>query len=506
MHIKFTPFKSSTKAIMALPVGPGKVLTSAVKKLLGAATTRQLEQILKAAPAFEGEKDQFLWTHPKIGAAVGSVLLYGTGKKDQFETVLDSQKTGGQIFQQFNGYGVTDGLIVPSDFMDIQHCALGVTLRAYHFDNYRTKDKAKQLPKVKNVSLITDHPRQALQDWQKLVGLSEGVYLARDLMNQPPNICTPEGFVKTARAAMKDLPVKFTVLDKKAISALKMGALEAVSRGNRNDPYILIAEYNGSGKGKTKSKPVALVGKGVTFDTGGYNLKPGSGALGTMGDMKYDMGGAAAVIGSFMAVAKSGAKTHMVAIVGLTENLIDEDAYLPGEVVTTLSGQTVEIIDTDAEGRLVLADLLTYVQDVYDPAAIIDIATLTGAIVVALGLNYSGLFSNNDALADGLQKSGILIGEKCWRMPLDAIPVSGLRSPIADLANLDPSRLGGACFAAVFLEQFIDKGRDWAHLDIASMMKSKGDALCPAGAMGYGVRLLYQYVMDYHVKGDPAHG
>ncbi|HEY1095629.1 MAG TPA: leucyl aminopeptidase [Alphaproteobacteria bacterium] len=506
MHIKFTTANQTSKPVLAVPVSKGKKMPAAIRKLLPAGLVTQLDKIAKSAAAFEGEKDQFLWAHHvKNGTAISSVLLYGIGDEASFDAIQDSQKTGGQLFVNLNAYGTKDATIMMAPVMDAAQCALGAKLRAYHFDNYKTKDKEKALPKLKSLAFATEAAKQAQKDWASLDGIANAVYLARDLMNQPPNICTPANFVKTARATMKDLPVKFTVLNEDKIHALGMGAIEAVGRGSRNASHVLIAEYNGLGtaaKGKAKSKPIALVGKGVTFDTGGYNLKPGSSPFGMMGDMKYDMGGAAAVIGALMALANAGVKQHVVAIVGLVENLIDEDAYLPGEVITTMSGQTVEIVDTDAEGRLVLADLLTHVQKEYDPSVIIDIATLTGAILIALGQNYAGLFSNDDKLADGLFKAGQEIGEKCWRLPLDAATPATLKSSIADLVNVEPSRLGGASFAASFIHQFVDKDRAWAHLDIAGLMKANGsNPICPAGAMGYGVRLLYQYVVDNATNG-----
>ena len=499
MDIKFTASQAA-KLALVVPVNGRKQIPVAIAKQLGKTLIDQLAGPLKNAVSFEGQKDQFLWV-PVASGKTGphSVLLYGVGDEKTFAAVLDSQKLGGQIYQQCNSLSLAEAVIIPADCVDIQHLALGASLKSYYFAGYKTKDTAKSLPKCKTLHIYTSNAKQAQKDWLSQHSVVQGVTLARDLMNQPPNICTPQNFVKAVQGTLKGSPVKITVLDEKAIQRIGMGALYAVSRGSRNPPRVLIVEYNGlapatSSKTKTKSKPVALVGKGVTFDTGGYNLKPSS----YLTDMKFDMGGAAAVMGAVIALAKSKAKTHVVAIAGLTENLVDEDSYLPGEVLTTLSGQTVEIIDTDAEGRLVLCDLLTYVQKQYDPSAIVDIATLTGAIMAALGSGYAGLFSNNDKVADRLSQSGTETGERCWRLPMDAIPAASLKSPIADLVNLDATRLGGASWAASFLAQFIDEKRPWAHLDIAGMMRAKPEhPICPAGAMGFGVRLLHDFVLNY---------
>ena len=274
---------------------------------------------------------------------------------------------------------------------------------------------------------------------------------------------------------------------------MSMGALLGVGQGSNNESKMVVMQYNGASQDE---QPVAFVGKGVTFDTGGISLKPSTG----MADMKYDMAGSAAVVGVMKALAARGAKVNAIGVVGLVENMPGGNAQRPGDVVTTMSGQTIEVLDTDAEGRLVLADALWYTQDRFKPKFIIDLATLTGAIVVALGNTYAGCFSNNDALADQLLKAGLEVNEKVWRMPLHQDYDDMINSDIADVANLSNARgAAGSSSAANFLQRFIGGNNCWAHLDIAGMAwEKKGSAINPKGATGYGVRLLNQLIQDYY--------
>lgn len=493
MDIKFSATTLPKTGLWVLPVQAGKKLSAATIKAVGATLSKSIQAALKSNPIFTGEKEQFLPLHGLSGT---SILLYGIGSSGDFKTTADSLKIGGLLSAQVKTLGATQAhIIIPAE-IDAQQLALGASLRSYQFKDYKTKVKAKDTNAVKTITLHVKDAAKQQTVWKTNQSLAKGVYLARDLMNQPPNICTPAGFVKQVKAAFKGLRVTITALDEKAIAKNKMGALLAVARGNRHDPYVLVIEYKGAKK--AGSKPLALVGKGVTFDTGGYNIKPGTFTGGSMGDMKYDMGGGAAVVGTMLALAQGKAPVHAIGVVGLTENMVDEDSYLPSEVITTMSGQTVEVMDTDAEGRLVLADAITYVQKYYKPKTIIDIATLTGSALVALGTEYSALFSNNDKLADRLFQAGQDTGERCWRMPIDAAPNASLKSPVADMVNVELSRLAGASFAALFISQFVDKGVDWAHLDIAGCMKARTDlAICPTGGMGYGVRLMHEYALNH---------
>ena len=316
----------------------------------------------------------------------------------------------------------------------------------------------------------------------------EGVSLTRELVTEPANIIYPETFVERVRASLKDTGVEIEVLDRAQMEKLGMGALLGVAQGSVREGRLLILKWNGGGKGA----PTAFVGKGVTFDTGGISIKPAAG----MEAMKWDMGGAGAVAGALKALSLRKAKANVVGICGLVENMPGGNAQRPGDVVTTMSGQTVEVINTDAEGRLVLADAVTYVQRNFKPATIIDLATLTGAILISLGHEWAGLFSSNEQLAAELQKAAGELGDKLWRMPL-AEPFDRLiDSPIADMKNVGP-REGGSITAAQFIQRFIENGVRWAHIDMAGMAWSdKASSTYEKGATGFGVRLLDQYVED----------
>lgn len=493
MDIKFSATALPKTGALAVPVSAKAKLAGAVQKALGSTITKSIQAAIQNQTVFTGDKEQFLALH---GLNDATILLYGVGADSDFNRDADSLKIGGLLAAQAKTLGLLHLHMLVSAEADTQIVATGAALRAYQFAGYKTKTSDKPNG-LKTLTIHTSDAKQQQAAWKTSQSVVTGVYLARDLMNQPPNICTPEGFVKQVKQAFKGLRVTIKTLDEKAIAQNKMGALQAVARGNRNDPYVLVIEYKG-GKTKAGSRPLAFVGKGVTFDTGGYNLKPGTFAGGSMGDMKYDMGGAAAVVGAMLALVQGNASVHAVGIVGLTENMIDEDSYLPSEVITTMSGQTVEVMDTDAEGRLVLADLMTYVQKHYKPKTLIDIATLTGSALVALGTEYAALFSNDDTLADHLSAVGTTTGERCWRMPIDAAPVSSLKSAVADMVNVELGRLAGASFAALFLSQFVDKGVTWGHVDMAGCMKARTDlAICPAGGMGFGVRLLHKYAVNH---------
>jgi leucyl aminopeptidase len=312
--------------------------------------------------------------------------------------------------------------------------------------------------------------------------------MARDLVNEPPNYLLPEPYAKLISEELKSLGVKVEILDKKKMEKLGMGAALGVAQGSDNPPCMVVMTWDGRKKKNKSDKPLAYVGKGVTFDTGGISLKPGKG----MGDMKMDMGGSAAVVGAMKSLALRKADAYAVGIVGLVENMPSGKAYRPADVLTSLSGKTIEVLNTDAEGRLVLADALTYVQDTYDPKLIVDLATLTGAILVALAHEYAGTFVNNDALWAQMETASTETGEKLWRMPLDKTWNEAVKSPTADIQNLSSiGAYGGSCTAAAFLEYFIDEGRSWAHIDIAgTAWNPKDKPTGPKFGTGFGVRVL----------------
>jgi leucyl aminopeptidase len=381
-----------------------------------------------------------------------------------------------------------DGAGAAADF------ALGAVLRAYKFDQYRTKKKEDSDKDVNAIELtvaVAD-PAAARTAHGSRASLAEGVIFARNLVNEPPNVLYPEEFASRAKA-LEQLGVAVEILDKKAMTDLGMGALLGVGQGSIRESRVVVMRWNGAA---TPDQPVAFIGKGVCFDSGGISIKPGAG----MEDMKGDMAGAACVVGLMHALAARKAKVNAIGAIGLVENMPDGAAQRPGDIVRSMSGQTIEIINTDAEGRLVLADVLWYVQDKYKPRFMIDLATLTGAIMVALGQEYAGLFSNNDELAERITKAGQEIGEKVWRMPLGAAYDKMIDSKFADMKNTG-GRHGGSITAAQFLQRYVNK-TPWAHLDIAGTgMGSAAGDINQSWASGWGVRLLDRLVRDHYEGG-----
>jgi leucyl aminopeptidase len=367
--------------------------------------------------------------------------------------------------------------------------ALGAALRSWRYDRYRTKLKENQKPTLDEIVVVGGDSGAAQRYEQRWAAVVEGVSLTRELVTEPANIIYPESFVERVRSSLGASGVELEVLDRAAMEKLGMGALLGVAQGSVREARLLILRWNGAGQSGT---PTAFVGKGVTFDTGGISIKPAAG----MEAMKWDMGGAGAVAGAMKALALRKAKANIVGICGLVENMPGGNAQRPGDVVTTLSGQTVEVINTDAEGRLVLGDAITYVQRNYKPGTIIDLATLTGAILVSLGHEWAGLFSNDEDLATKLQQAATESGDKLWRMPLAESFDRLIDSPIADMKNVGP-REGGSITAAQFIQRFVENGVKWAHIDMAGMAWSdKAGSTFDKGATGFGVRLLDQYVAD----------
>ncbi len=365
--------------------------------------------------------------------------------------------------------------------------AAGAKLRAYDFDLYRTKDKKEA--KSTRITLACDDPSAAKKAWKALEAITDGVITARDLVNEPANILGPVEFAKRA-AALEELGVEIEILDEKAIKKLKMGALLGVAQGSVRPPRLVVMQWNGA---KDKEKPIAFIGKGVVFDTGGISMKPAAG----MEDMKGDMGGAAAVTGLMQALAGRKAKANVIGIIGLVENMPDGNAQRPGDIVTSMSGQTIEVLNTDAEGRLVLADALWYCQERFKPGFMVNLATLTGAIMVALGNQHAGLFSNNDELADRLLEAGKSTDERLWRMPMGSDYDKLIDSKNADMKNIG-GRFAGSITAAQFLQRFVND-TPWAHLDIAgTAMGSPKTEYSQSWSSGFGVRLLDRLVADHY--------
>ena len=441
---------------------------------------------------FSGKTGQLHESFVSRDGAVVRIALAGSGEAAAKDRTAALERAGAAITAKFIASGETTVTIDLSDAgLSAQQAAavvLGARLRGWRYDKYRTKLAADQQASLTTVR-IAGAPEGTEAAWEVEAALADGIELTRELVTEPANIIYPESFVERVKPRAEAVGLKVRVLDDTEMAGLGMGALLGVAQGSRRPARLLVLEWNG---GKAGAKPTAFVGKGVTFDTGGISIKPAAG----MEDMKWDMGGAGAVAGAMLALAGRKAKANVVGICGLVENMPDGNAQRPGDVVTSMSGQTIEVINTDAEGRLVLCDCITWVQQEYQPTAIVDLATLTGAILISLGHEQAGIFSNDEKLAGLLIAAGEASGDKLWRMPLGAAYDKLIDSPIADMKNVGP-REGGSITAAQFIQRFVNKGTPWAHLDIAGMAWSaKPGATWEKGATGYGVRVLDQFVRD----------
>ena len=450
--------------------------------------------VLQSAKAsrFTGKTGQLHESFVSRDGAVVRMVLAGAGEASAKDRRAALERAGATITAKFIASGEATVTIDLSDAgLSAEQAAavvLGARLRGWRHDKYRTKLPADQQASLKTIR-IAGAPAGTEAAWQVEAALADGIELTRELVTEPANIIYPESFVERVKPRAEAVGLKVRVLDDAEMAKLGMGALLGVAQGSRRPARLLVLEWNGGAAG---AKPTAFVGKGVTFDTGGISIKPAAG----MEDMKWDMGGAGAVAGAMIAIAGRKAKANIVGICGLVENMPDGNAQRPGDVVTSMSGQTIEVINTDAEGRLVLCDCITWVQQEYAPTAIVDLATLTGAILISLGHEQAGIFSNDDKLAGLLIAAGEVSGDKLWRMPLGAAYDKLIDSPIADMKNVGP-REGGSITAAQFIQRFVNKGTPWAHLDIAGMAWSgKAGATWEKGATGYGVRVLDQFVRD----------
>jgi leucyl aminopeptidase len=457
---------------------------AALNEAAGGAIARALE-----VAAFKGQKGKTVLLFAPL-EGLTRVLVVGLGKRSEL-TTLTVEEAGGAIAaalsQEAHATILADGLAPP----EAAHLALGAVLRAYRFDLYRTKEKPEDKPKLAGITVQAEELAKARAAFAPLKAVAEGIYLSRDLVTEPPNVLTPAVMAERCRALTK-LGVKVEIMGPRDLEKLGFGALLGVAQGSVQEPRMVVMQWSGAG-GRKPRKPLVFVGKGVTFDTGGISIKPAGG----MEDMKWDMAGAGTVVGLMSALAGRKAKADVVGLVGLVENMPSGSAQRPGDVVTSYSGQTIEVLNTDAEGRLVLADVLWYAQEKYDPAFMVNLATLTGAIIVALGQEHGGLFSNDDELAQKLLGAGIATGEKLWRMPLGEAYDKAIKSDIADMKNIG-GRHGSAIIAAQFIQRFVNN-KPWAHLDIAGMAWSSKDAACvPKGATAFGVRLLDRLVRDHY--------
>lgn len=484
--------KTGTLVVFALDKARLSPSAAAVDKTMKGG----LKKALKAAN-FSGAKGTTATVLAPSGTSYDRVVVMGLGVGKQIDD-LALQAAGGTIASTLKksaaavavAADAVPGCAMSADAMAVE-MALGAKLGSYSFDKYYTKKKTEG-PTLKAVAFHCEGNTKASRAFGPKSKVADGVFLTRDLVSEPANVIYPESFAKEAKKLVK-MGVKVTVLDEKKMKALGMGALLGVAQGSAHKPRMVIMEWNGAAKSKA---PIAFVGKGVTFDSGGISIKPSGG----MEDMKWDMGGAGVVTGLMKALAGRKAKTNAVGLCGLVENMPSSTAQRPGDVVTSMSGQTIEVLNTDAEGRLVLADALWYAKETYKPHTIIDLATLTGAIMVALGHENAGLFSNNDKLCDQLNAASSAVDEGVWRMPLSDAYDKLINSSIADMQNIGADRWGGSITAAQFLQRFVGD-TPWAHLDIAGVTWSKkGSATAPKGGTGFGVRLLDRLVADNYEK------
>ncbi len=448
--------------------------------------------VLKTLKAldFKGKKGKCLsFVAP---SAWDAIAVVGLGKKEDALTEQEAQKIGAALVVECNRARVKELSVLLPDMTGelAAHVALGARLRSYRFDKYRTKEKDEDKPTLKHLHVQVEDSKAAKKAFEPLQALLDGVVLTRNLVSEPANIIYPESFAAKAKE-LEALGVKVEVLGEKEMHKLGMGALLGVGQGSARESQLVVMQWQG---GKKDQKPLAFIGKGVTFDTGGISIKPSAG----MEDMKWDMAGAATVLGLMSVLASRKAKVNVVCVAGLVENMPGSNAQRPGDVVKTMSGQTVEVINTDAEGRLVLSDAMWYTQDRFKPQCMVDLATLTGAIIIALGSSRAGLFSDNDELAERLLASGKEQGELLWRFPVGEEYEEHIKSPIADIKNVGKGREAGSISAAEFLRQFTN-GVPWAHLDIAGVAWSaENKPLSEKGATAFGVRLLNHFVQTHY--------
>lgn len=492
MQITFSAAALPKTGAIILPAfedGKSSKAFDAVDKASGGAISRAVK-----VSSFKGKAGKVLEIVSPGELPNGLVLVVGAGAKKEFNDLaaeamggaatakILSTKETAAIFalDGFEGGKISGGTLAA-------HVAHGARLRTYRFDKYRTKEEADDKPSLKKITVNTP-AKDAKSEYAPLDKRGDGIFLTRDLVSEPANVLYPGEFASRCRK-LEALGLKVKVLGEAEMKKLGMGSLLGVGMGSERESKLVAMEWMG---GKKSDAPVALVGKGVTFDTGGISLKPAPG----MGDMKWDMGGAGAVTGAMAALAGRKAKANVVGVIGLVENMPDGKAQRPGDVVKSMSGQTIEVLNTDAEGRLVLADALWWTQKVYKPKTVIDLATLTGAIIVSLAHEFGGMFTHDDKLAKQLDAAGGVSGDKLWRMPLTKEHYNMIKSDIADMQNIG-GKGGGSSTAASFLGRFIKDDVSWAHLDIAGMAWNEKDKpTCPKGGAGFGVALLDRFVKD----------
>ena len=463
---------------------------------------RKTRGTLKRAMAsenFSGKNGETLTLLAPTGIRAERIILIGAGKTKDFDA-RRAQATGGQILSKLNSLGIKQAAINVDSTNQTSlsladcgaHVAFGASLASYRFGRYKVKKALTSPISLKKLTIMGGELSKMRSRYKPLSAVANGVFFTRDLVSEPANVLFPIELATRAQA-LSDDGVKVEILGPSKMKQLGMGALLGVAQGSVQEPRLVVMRWDGAEK-NAEQRPLAFVGKGVTFDTGGISIKPSAG----MGDMKWDMGGAGVVIGLMRALAQRKAKVNVVGVVGLVENMPSGNAQRPGDIVTSMSGQTIEVLNTDAEGRLVLADALWYTQKRFKPRLTVDLATLTGAIIVSLGHERAGLFSNNETLTNELVEAGNWVDEKVWPMPMDDEYDKDMDSDIADVQNIGSGRGAGSVTAAKFIERFVDS-TPWAHLDIAGVTWSKkAKRLVPKGGTGFGVRLLNRLVANHY--------
>jgi len=498
MQITFVKSEIPDDGTFVVGVAEDQDLTSILEQL-DKKSKGAVERALKAA-RFTGAKGQVAEVLAPAGVDLDRLLVVGLGKPDDFGPSA-AEDFGARAAARLltSGEKAATFLVqTPKEASNVDEAeiaariGLGATLRAYRFDQYRTTQKKTDKPTLAKVNVAAADPADVKKAWRATEAVARAVYFARDLVTEPANVLYPEEFVKRARK-LEDLGVEVEALGEKEMAKLGMNAILGVGQGSERETQLLIMQWKGARD--RNAQPIAFVGKGVTFDTGGISIKPAGG----MDAMKYDMGGAGTVTGLMHALAGRKAKVNAIGICGLVENMPDGRAQRPGDVVKSMSGQTIEVLNTDAEGRLVLADAVWYCQNRFKPKFMVDLATLTGAIRTSLGLEIAGLFSNDDELADRLLAAAKVEGEGLWRMPMGDRFDRLIDSPIADMKNIGGA-FGGSITAAQFIQRFVNKV-PWAHIDIAgTAWAEEARGSHPKGATGYGIRLLNRLVAEHYER------
>jgi leucyl aminopeptidase len=483
---KAEPAEGGALAVLAFEDGELSPAAETLDARLGGAVKRAI-----AATRFKGQMGQSVPILAPSGTSASRVVVVGAGKQAAFDTRA-AESAGAHAYNAVKDSGAERLLLLmtPAGADLPPHAAFGVRLAAYRFDKYRTTEKPEKKPSVARLDIACDDPKAAARAFKELASLADAISFARDLVSEPANVLYPAEYARRV-AALSKLGLEIEVLGVKEMTRLGMGSLLGVGQGSARESQLVVMQWKGGAK---DAQPVAFIGKGVCFDSGGISLKPAEG----MEEMITDMAGSAAVAGAMYALAARKAKVNAVGVLGLVENMPDGAAQRPGDVVKSMSGQTIEVINTDAEGRLVLADAIWYCQDRFKPSFLVDLATLTGAIMIALGKELAGFYCTNDKLAENLQAASKTTGDALWRMPLVAEYDKLLDSRVADMKNTGV-RHGGSITAALFIKRFTNQ-LPWAHIDMAgtAWKPSSQVPTIPSGATGFGVRLLDQLVRDHY--------